>query len=222
MTPSSAASASSAGGPASPRGGSLRSEYRELTRKRLLDAVREVLEETDYAAATVDEIVRRAGTSRATFYIHFRSKAEAAAALLDRVTPSDRGIYATLPKALTSPASLRRWLAASLAWYESHARLLAALNEAMAVEGTVARGRSAAVERLVDAVPDYLARTGDPVRARIRLQLLLRQFHQVAMDTVVQDGWRPDREILLDEMTAGWWAVLGGGESAAEPDADGT
>ncbi|SEM50525.1 TetR/AcrR family transcriptional regulator [Streptacidiphilus jiangxiensis] len=194
---------------------SLRSEYREQTRRRLLDAVREVLEETDYAAATVDEIVRRAGASRATFYVHFRSKAEAAAALLDRVTPSDRGVYATLPKALGTRAGLRRWLEASLGWYEAHARLLAALNEAMAVEGTVARGRSAAVERLVEALPEYLERCGDPARARVRLQLLLRQFHQVAMDTVVQGAWQPDRDLLLDELAGAWWAVLGGVEPEA-------
>lgn len=134
MTPSSAAGSAPQTAPRT----SLRSEYRELTRKRLLEAVREVLEETDYAAATVDEIVRRAGASRATFYVHFRSKAEAAAALLERVTPSDRGLYATLPKALRTRAGLRRWLEQSLGWYESHARLLGALNEAMAVEGTVA------------------------------------------------------------------------------------
>jgi AcrR family transcriptional regulator len=194
---------------AAPRA-SLRSEYRELTRKRLLEAVQEVLEETDYAAATVDEIVRRAGASRATFYVHFRSKAEAAAALLERVTPSDRGLYATLPKALQTRAGLRRWLELSLGWYESHARLLAALNEAMAVEGTVADRRSVAVERMVEALPEYLDSADDPARARVRLQLLLRQFHQVAMDTVVQKAWQPDREVLLDEMTAVWWATLGG------------
>ena len=192
----------------------MRSEYRELTRKRLLDAVREVLEETDYAAATVEEIVRRAGASRATFYVHFRSKGEAAAALLDRVTPSDRGAYASLPEAVRTRAGLRRWLEQSLGWYASHARLLAALNEAMAVEGTVAERRSAAVERLVEALPEYLEDCGDPARARVRLQLLLRQFHQVAMDTVVQGAWQPDRQLLLDELTATWWAVLGGDEPA--------
>jgi AcrR family transcriptional regulator len=207
VTPSSAADSAPQ---AAPRGASLRQEYRELTRKRLLEAVQEVLEETDYAAATVDEIVRRAGASRATFYVHFRSKAEAAAALLERVTPSDRGVYATLPKALRTRAGLRRWLEQSLGWYESHARLLAALNEAMAVEGTVAERRSAAVERMVEALPEYLDRSDDPARARVRLQLLLRQFHQVAMDTVVQQAWQPERELLLDEMVAVWWATLGG------------
>lgn len=196
------------------RAASLRSEYRELTRKRLLAAVREVLEETDYAAATVDEIVGRAGTSRATFYLHFRSKAEAAAALLDQVTPSDRGLYTTLPKALGSRAALRHWLDQSLLWYQSHARLLAALNEATAVEGTVAERRSASVERLVESLSGYLSRFEDSARARVRLQLLLRQFHQVAMDTVVQGAWQPDRGLLLDEMSATWWAALGEDGSA--------
>ncbi|WP_055586345.1 TetR/AcrR family transcriptional regulator [Peterkaempfera griseoplana] len=206
MTPSAAAESSPR---ASGRAGSLRSEYRELTRKRLLTAVREVLEETDYAAATVDEIVRRAGTSRATFYLHFRSKAEAAAELLDLVTPSDRGLYTTLPRAVRSRAGLRRWLDDSLHWYEAHARLLAALNEATAVEGSVVQRRMASVERLVELLSGYLNRCEDPSRARVRLRLLLLQFHQVAMDTVVQKCWLPDRELLLDEMTATWWAALG-------------
>lgn len=41
---------------------------------RLLDAGRSVFADLGYAAATVDDIVARAGTSRATFYRHFRSK----------------------------------------------------------------------------------------------------------------------------------------------------
>lgn len=43
-------------------------------RERLLDAGRSVFAEVGYAAATVDDIIERAGTSRATFYRYFKSK----------------------------------------------------------------------------------------------------------------------------------------------------
>jgi AcrR family transcriptional regulator len=204
----------SASGPApraAGRAASLRSEYRELTRKRLLAAVREVLEEADYAAATVEEIVGRAGTSRATFYLHFRSKAEAAAALLEQVTPSDRGWYTALAQAIGSRAELRRWMDEALRWYESHAKLLTALNEAGAVERMVAERRSESIERLVGTMGGYLDRFEGAARteAQLRLQLLVRQLHQVALDTAVQGSWRPDRELLLDVMSASWHASLG-------------
>lgn len=193
-----------------------------MTRRRLLTAVREVLEESDYSAATVDGIAGRAGTSRATFYLHFRSKAEAVAALLEDVTPSDRGWYAALDAAIGSPVQLRRWMDDALRWYESHARLLAALNEAGAVERTVAERRSASIERLVSTMPGYLERGRDDearARARVRLQLLVRQLHQVAMDTVVQCTWQPDRELLLDVMAADWHATLeASGAGSGEPD----
>ncbi|MCD0483426.1 TetR/AcrR family transcriptional regulator [Streptacidiphilus sp. ASG 303] len=205
---------SAAAGPARRSAGrpsSLRTEYRELTRKRLLAAVREVLEKEDYTAATVDEIVGRAGTSRATFYLHFRSKAEAAAALLEQVTPSDRGWYTALEQAVGSREGLRRWMDEALHWYESHAGLLAALNEAGAVERMVAERRSESIERLVETMSGYLDRFEGAARteAQLRLQLLVRQLHQVATDTVVQGTWRTDRELLLDVMSASWHATLG-------------
>ena len=50
-------------------------EFQEPTlRDRLLDAGRSVFADVGYAAATVDDIIDRAGASRATFYRYFKSK----------------------------------------------------------------------------------------------------------------------------------------------------
>jgi AcrR family transcriptional regulator len=48
-------------------------ENREL-RNRLLDAGRAVFAEVGYGGATVDDVIERAATSRATFYRYFRNK----------------------------------------------------------------------------------------------------------------------------------------------------
>src|SRR5205823_5806994 len=49
--------------------------------ERLQDAGRNVLNRVGYAAATVDDILAEAGTSRATFYRYFRNKDDLFAAL---------------------------------------------------------------------------------------------------------------------------------------------
>ena len=48
-------------------------ENREL-RSRLLDAGRAVFAEVGYGGATVDDVIERASTSRATFYRYFKNK----------------------------------------------------------------------------------------------------------------------------------------------------
>jgi len=49
-------------------------ESKASLRRRLLDAAQQVFAMSGFASATVDDIIRSAGTSRATFYRYFRSK----------------------------------------------------------------------------------------------------------------------------------------------------
>lgn len=51
------------------------------TRARLVSAAREVIAETGYGAMRVEEVVRRAGVAKGTFFAHFRDKD----ALMDRL-----------------------------------------------------------------------------------------------------------------------------------------
>ncbi len=52
---------------------------------QLLEAARESFEELGYGATTIAEITRRAGVSRATFYVYFASKEQVFAVLADQV-----------------------------------------------------------------------------------------------------------------------------------------
>jgi AcrR family transcriptional regulator len=44
------------------------------TRARLITAAQDVIDETGFAAMRVDEVVRRAGVAKGTFFAHFRDK----------------------------------------------------------------------------------------------------------------------------------------------------
>jgi AcrR family transcriptional regulator len=60
---------------------SIREEQNQRTRDRLLDAAFAVFREVGFRAATVDEIMKRAGANRGTFYLHFTDKFDIAAGL---------------------------------------------------------------------------------------------------------------------------------------------
>ena len=62
-----------------------REESRELTRRRLVDAAAEVIPQTGYPAATVEEIAETAGYSRGAFYSNFKTKDELFLALMRQV-----------------------------------------------------------------------------------------------------------------------------------------
>jgi len=55
----------------------LRAEQQQETRERLLKAAIDIISSKGYQSATIDNITSYAGTGRATFYLHFRSKPEA-------------------------------------------------------------------------------------------------------------------------------------------------
>lgn len=57
----------------------------EATRRRLLDAVEELLDEGTYRELTVADIARRAGTSPATFYQYFGAVEDAVLALAGEI-----------------------------------------------------------------------------------------------------------------------------------------
>ncbi len=58
-------------------------EYRDKTRKRILDAAAQLLPLRGFEALTIDRIMAEAGLTRGAFYAYFGSKAELIAAALE-------------------------------------------------------------------------------------------------------------------------------------------
>ncbi|WP_091736355.1 TetR/AcrR family transcriptional regulator [Phenylobacterium immobile] len=63
--------------------GGKRELTKQLNRRSILDAAREVFGELGYETATVRDIIRRTGLAAGTFYNYYRSKEEVFAALSD-------------------------------------------------------------------------------------------------------------------------------------------
>lgn len=81
------------------------------TRKALLAATREILEEGGFEALTMSEVARRAGVTRRSVYLHFESRSQLVQALYEFVAESD-GLAASLDRVWAAPdgaATLTEW-----------------------------------------------------------------------------------------------------------------
>ena len=63
-----------------------RQQQAAATQEQLLDAARDVFAERGYQATTVGAITTRANTAHGTFYLYFRNKQDAFAAVMTSVT----------------------------------------------------------------------------------------------------------------------------------------
>lgn len=99
-------------------------DRRAQTRRHVLDATRELLATGEaFATLSIQRIVEKAGVSRATFYLHFRSKRELIAALAQMETSQWRQIAAPF---LMNPNATRKVLQRAVAellvvWRRHHA-----------------------------------------------------------------------------------------------------
>ena len=80
-------------------------EQSQRTRRALLDTARTIFAAQGYAAASTEEIVRRAGVTRGALYYHFRDKAALFEAVFDEV----RGEYLAALRAAIAAAEGDAW-----------------------------------------------------------------------------------------------------------------
>lgn len=90
----------------------LRDAQRLATRRLLVDAAVRVFARIGYARSTVDEIAQEAGASRATFYLHFKTKADLLEPLVERTSAHFIEPYARLGRFATAPdeAAITTWM----------------------------------------------------------------------------------------------------------------
>lgn len=105
-----------------------RQQRSTASRKRILAAVRSLLEEGTFHETTVEQVAERAGVSRATLYGHFGSRL----GLVDAMCESFDANPALL--ALRETRDLDTWLERVVEFWSSEERVLAQLYGAAAVD----------------------------------------------------------------------------------------
>jgi AcrR family transcriptional regulator len=192
-------------------GVNLRDAHKQLTRARLVDAAATSFRARGYAATTIDDVANGAGATRATFYLHFRTKADLIGEVMAEVRHDARELNERLVAVVRAGdrASLRAWLDAAFDFWEVVRPYAVAEEEAAALDATTRRTRSVGFETGVDAIARGLAarRFGDEEQCRVRGILAYAQLESV-FHRWMRVGWDIDRAVALEVMTDMWMAAL--------------
>lgn len=185
----------------------MRDRHRLLTRDHITTAALEAFADRGYVATTVDDIVQRAGIGRATFYLHFDSKAAVLRELRNtRMTvwsdeDAPRGGRAGRP-------TVRAFFEKVVDFYTSSPQLYMALHQARAADPEFAAAHRATMEANVadwkrtDAIPGA---TEDQLRLAIAMMYTMVDSF---MYLWLVDGWPLDRDAAIRAMTDALYATM--------------
>ncbi|MBX7448108.1 TetR/AcrR family transcriptional regulator [Mycolicibacterium sp. 3033] len=182
-------------------------------RQRLLDGLEASIAEQGYAKTTVAEIVRRARTSRRTFYEHFTSRDECFVALLTEANADQiRQIRAAVDPAAPWQKQVRQAIEAWIASAEARSALMLSWIRDVPALGAPARGlQREALDHFIDMV-DALSDSSEfrsagigPVPRR-RIIMLLGGLRELTAITVEEGGRLSD---VADEAVDASIALVG-------------
>jgi AcrR family transcriptional regulator len=168
-------------------------------RQRLLDALEEGIAEDGYPRTTVADIVRRARTSRRTFYENFDSREACFVALLTEANAEQvRQISAAVDANAPWKSQVRQAIEAWISSGESRSSLMLSWIRDVPSLGDAARGlQRDAMENFIDMVR-ALADTGEFRAARVgpfsrqRIIMLLGGLQELTAITVEEGGRMSD------------------------------
>ncbi len=190
---------------------SLREAQRQLTHERLIEAAQQEFAERGYVAARIDDIATRAGATRATFYLHFRSKAAVILALLDQGRGDFHPLWDQLAQLPRSPSreQVRTWIEAAAAVWELHAQRTRVVVQAVSADPELGVTQGARERTEIDLLTAAVRHMGwaDDAHARLECTLLFAQlartFH---MWSFGDEADHDDR--VLEILTDNWFAAF--------------
>jgi AcrR family transcriptional regulator len=192
----------------------LREQQRAFTRSRLMAAAKQVFAARGYPDATVDDIAREAGASRATFYLHFKSKSELAVALYEEGLPYAVSRYRALDALLVENGprlreQLYAWLSEWLDVWIDGAAASHALLQAGMLEPDVEAEALHLSETFIDSLEGYLAGMAKRERKAAREQALILEIMTQRIFSLASRARLPlDGPGLLEILTRMWHEVL--------------
>ncbi|NYH51047.1 MULTISPECIES: TetR/AcrR family transcriptional regulator [Nocardiopsis] len=194
---------------------SLRDLKRQATRTRLVDAARDLFAARGYTATGADLIAREAGVSRATFYLHFRSKADLVTEVMRAIEPQITGAYRLLDGILVgggdTMAAVLDWFDAHLLFWDEHGSEFDAIQQALTHEPATGQEWFAMLRRTAGAMTSVTRRIGDPVRAEARILVQLMAVERTHSFQRLVGG--PDEPLWSDmrhALARGWVELVDG------------
>jgi len=185
---------------------SLRTEHQQATRKRLIQATVDIIATKSYQSATIDHITAHANTSRATFYLHFTSKAHALLAGWEELQlPQTIKLLQELDDKSPPPKGfVRRWVSKLVSFWEDNRSVALASNQAIAVEPEIASEWFRRIWQLGSYLPRWRQRNHSQAQAAdLRLFLLTTQTEHILHMWI--SGAAPiDRAQVIGALASQW------------------
>ena len=185
----------------------MRERHRIMTRDQIMASALEAFAERGYVAATVDDIVGRAGIGRATFYLHFDSKA----AVLRELRNTRMTVWSEQDAPRGGPAgrpSVRSFFEKVVDFYTSAPELYTALHQARAADPEFAAAHRATMEA---NVAEWVRSDAMPGATEPQLRLAIAMMYTMVdsfMHLWLVDGWPLDRQAAIEAMTDALYATM--------------
>lgn len=193
----------------------LRDRKRELTRTLLVDAARGLFAERGYVQTRIEDISAAAGTSRATFYVHFSEKSDLARALFVEAREQAVERYEALDRVLAERPgdprkALRDWLAEWLDVWRENSTVYLGMAQAAAVDPRVSEAQLEMGPTLIDALrhAPWNRSTGVDEQARQRA-LMLEAMTQRIFELMSAENLETPDDVALDFLADLWADVFG-------------
>lgn len=190
----------------------LREAQKQMTRRRLLEEGLAAFAEQGYSGTTIDDIATRVGATRATFYLHFGSKAELVRALVERtnemLTSVDNPSLAEVV-ASGQRAQVKTWLGHKFDQWADIKDYVTVSHQAAAVEPDIQDSIDAWFEEAIGSMLQGLEAAGrfDAASRRIRCTLAFGQLEFLSVRWF-RHGWVVERDVALETMTESWCNLL--------------
>ena len=185
----------------------MRDRHRLMTRDHIQAAALEAFAERGYVAVTVDDIARRAGIGRATFYLHFDSKA----AVLRELRNTRMTVWAQqdAPRGgVSGRPSVRAFFEKVVDFYAGAPELYTALHQARAADPEFAEAHRATME--ADVI-DWARTDAMPGAGEARIRLAVAMMYTMVdsfMHLWLVDGWPLERDAAIEAMTDALYATM--------------
>jgi AcrR family transcriptional regulator len=198
----------------------LREAQKQFTHNRLVEAAVAEFCERGYRATTVDDIATRAGTTRATFYNHFKTKAD----IIGELMESDSAFRPRWDELRAFPRKPSRdvihaWLEETTSTWEKHRDLISVIRQAVTIEPDLQAAQGERFQKTLAKFVDSIRHLGWSSDAEVRVEamLLFAQLERIFSYWDFEDAGEAH---VLELLTENWWQAFNrAAKSAARPEA---